>query len=120
MNMMVAKIKDRVKGIINGFDRIVFKGSILPLMKATGAMDFCCSHRIRNKDFKDWAMAQTQQIVEDAKSYSRTHGSVGIVPIPNSKIRKEALAHIHQEQRQIESGLIGVYSALEPCWSYKA
>lgn len=120
MNMMVAKIKDAVKGIISGFDRIVFKGSMLPLMSAKGAMDFCGSHKIRNKDFKDWAMAQTQQIVEDAKSYSRAYGSVGIVQIPNSKVRKEELAHTRQEQHHIDTGLIGVYSALEPCWSYKA
>jgi hypothetical protein len=120
MNMMVTKLKSVVKGIINGFDRIVFKGSMLPLMSAKGAMDFCCSHKIRNKDFKTWAMAQTEQVVQDAKSYAKMHGVVGIIPISTSKIRKEDFARARQAELDITSGLIGVYSCIEPCWSYKA
>jgi len=34
MNRFVAKFRDVVKGILTGFDRIVFKGSILPLARA--------------------------------------------------------------------------------------
>lgn len=120
MNMMLTKIKDTVKGVLAGFDRIVFKGSMLPLMCAKGAMDFCGSHKIRNKDFKEWAMAQTGQIVEDAMSYSSANGSAGIIQIRNSKIRKEQLAHTRQQDQKIDRGLIGVFSAVEPCFSYKA
>ena len=40
MNMFVTKFQNVVKGILNGFDRIVFKGSMLPLMSAKGAMRF--------------------------------------------------------------------------------
>jgi hypothetical protein len=47
MNMFVAKFRDVVKGILTGFDRIVFKGMILPLMDAKGAMSFCRAHSIR-------------------------------------------------------------------------
>ena len=59
MNVFVSKFRDMIKGIITGFDRIVFKGSILPLAHAAGAMSFCQSHGVRNKDFKRWAMEQT-------------------------------------------------------------
>lgn len=120
MNMFVAKFRDIVKGIITGFDRIVFKGSILPLMYAKGAMSFCRTHGIRNKDFKAWAMDQTGQVVASAESYAREHCGHGIIPILSSKIRKEELAHKRQQELGTQSGLIGVYSALESCWSYKA
>lgn len=46
MNIVVAKFRDMVKGIITGFDRIVFKGTILPLAHAGGAMRFCLAHGI--------------------------------------------------------------------------
>ncbi len=39
-NMFVAKFSDVVKRILTGFDRMVFKGSILPLMHPEGAMRF--------------------------------------------------------------------------------
>jgi len=41
----------------------VFKGSMLPLMSAKGAMEFCGSHGIRNKDFKQWATAHARHLL---------------------------------------------------------
>jgi hypothetical protein len=84
MNLFVAKFRDIVKGIMTGFDRIVFKGSILPLMHAKGAMSFCSTHGIRNKDFKSWAMAQTSQVVESAQRYAQEHCGCGIEPIAST------------------------------------
>ena len=120
MNMFVTKFKDIVKGIMTGFDRIVFKGSILPLMNAKGAMSFCQTHGIRNKDFKSWAMEQTSQVVGYAERYAHEHCGCGIQPILSSKTRKEDIAHKRQQESGIDSGLIGVWSATESCWSYKA
>jgi hypothetical protein len=120
MNMFVAKFRNVVKGIMTGFDRIVFKGSILPLMHATGAMSFFQSRGILNKDFKSWAMEQTGQVVQWAERYAQKHCGQGIEPIRSSKIRKEDLAHKRQQESGIPSGLIGVWSAMESCWSYKA
>lgn len=120
MNVFVAKFRDIIKGVITGFDRIVFKGSILPLAHAAGAMSFCQSHRIRNKDFKRWAIEQTGQMVESAEQYAQSHIGRGIKPIFSSKVRKEDVAHARQQEMRIASGLIGVWSATESCWSYRA
>ena len=120
MNVFVAKFREMIKGIITGFDRIVFKGSILPLAHAAGAMSFCQTHGIRNKDFKRWAMDQTALVVDSAQRYAVKHCGRGIQPIVFSKTRKEDLAHKHQQEEHIESGLIGVWSAVESCWSYRA
>ena len=120
MNLFVAKYRDIVKGILTGFDRIVFKGSILPLMYAQGAMNFCKSHGILNKDFKSWAMEQTGQVVGSAERYAQEQCAQGIRPILSSHTRKEEIAHKRQQELNIQSGLIGVYSAIESCWSYKS
>ena len=120
MNMFVAKFRDVIKGILMGFDRIVFKGSILPLMHDIGAMSFCSTYGIRNKDFKSWAMEQTRVVVESAEQYAQAHGRQGIEPIRSSKVRKEDIAHQRQQESGIASGLIGVWPAMESCWSYKA
>ena len=120
INMFVSKFKHVVKGVINGFDRIVFKGSIGSLMYPKGAMDFCARNGIRNKDFKTWALGHTRQVVEDAQRYAHDHGGHDIIPVFASKIRKEEVAHDRQQQLAITTGLIGVWSALESCSSYKA
>ena len=50
MKKLIERFSDLVKGTITGFDRIVFKGFILPLMSAEGAMKFCGYNNILNKN----------------------------------------------------------------------
>jgi len=120
MELFVAKFRDVIKGVITGFDRIVFKGTVLPLAYAKGAMRFCATHGVLNKDFKRWAIEQTRTVVEAAECYARERTGRGIEAIRCSKVRKEKLAHQRQQEQGISSGLIGVWSATESCWSYRA
>lgn len=120
MNTFIQKFAGIVKGILSGFDRIVFKGSILPLMHDRGAADFCRTRGILNKDYKDWMMAQTAKVAGAAEDFCRTHCGTGIAPIHSAKARKEELARQRQREAGIESGPIGVWSATESCYSFKA
>ena len=120
MNVFVSKFQDVIKGMLTGFDRIVFKGTLLPLAHAAGAMSFCRGHGICNKDFKSWVMKHTRDVIASAESYAQTHCGQGIEPIRLSKTRKEDIAHKRQEESGKQSGLIGVWSALESGSSYKA
>jgi hypothetical protein len=109
-----------VKGVISGFDRIVFKGSILPVMHRDGAASFLRRNHVLNKDYKNWMIQQTQRIVEPAEKLAQTIGGQKIIHIPSSSTRKETLARERERQFGMESGLIGVWSATESCLSYKA
>ncbi len=120
MNTFVQKFASIVKGMITGFDRIVFKGSILPLMHEKGVMNFCHSHGILNKEYKPWMLKQTEKLVSDAERYAEEECGSCITPIKSSRIRKEEMARQHQHENQIQSGLIGIWSAIESCHSYKA
>jgi hypothetical protein len=120
MSLFVSKLGHLIKGIITGFDRIVFKGTILPLTNKRGAMSFCAGQGILNKDFKRWAMSQTGTIVGSAETYAREQTGQGIERFISSRVRKEEVAHKRQQELGIESGLIGVWSATESCWSFRA
>jgi len=120
MNTLIHKFSNVINGNISGFDRIVFKGSILPLMHEQGAAGFCSRRGILNKDFKEWMLARTTGIVADAESFSMTNREERIMPINSFKLRKESLAHEHQRRNNIDSGLIGIWSAVESCVTFKA
>ena len=47
MEKLIERFRGLVNGCITGFDRIVFKGFILPLMAAKGAVNF---YRINNNE----------------------------------------------------------------------
>ena len=120
MNTFVQKFASIVKGVITGFDRIVFKGSILPLMNERGVMNFCRSHGILNKGYKSWMLKQTEKLVGPAERYAEEECGSRITSIKSSHIRKEEVARQHQCENRIQSGLIGIWSAIESCYSYKA
>ncbi|MCI5124574.1 MAG: hypothetical protein D3925_08890, partial [Candidatus Electrothrix sp. AR5] len=120
MKAFIDRFSGLVKGVLSGFDRIVFKGLILPLMSASEVMSFLCSKGVLNKDYKNWMVAQTKDIVNTADQYARDNCGAPIVRIPTWRIRKEELAHERQQQERIETGLIGVWSCLESASSYRA
>ena len=120
MKAFINRFSSMVKGTISGFDRIVFKGLILPLMSSTEVMSFCRSKSILNKDYKQWMMEQTARLIENAEQYAKETCGQGINHISTWHIRKEKLAHERQKTEHIEKGLIGVWSCLESGSSYRA
>ena len=120
MDELIDRFSNFVKGCITGFDRIVFKGMFLPLMHAQGAMNFCQTRGILNKDYKDWMMSNTAKLIGDAEQYAKSHCGEGIIAIPTWHIRKEELAHDRQQREGIKQGLVGVWSCLEGGSSYRA
>jgi hypothetical protein len=120
MNTFIQRFSGLVKGVISGFDRIVFKGSILPLSYAEGVTEFCRRRGILNKDYKDWMMAQSAALIESVERYARRESGHPITPIASLHTDKEALARERQRAGRIEKGLVGVWSCVESGASFKA
>ena len=120
MKSFIDRFSNLVKGTISGFDRIVFKGLVLPLMSTSQVMSFCRARGILNKNYKEWIMDQTKSIINGAEQYARNNCGRPVIPIPTWRIRKEKLAHEQQQKEQISTGLIGVWSCLETGSSYRA
>jgi len=120
MGTLSDRIRQSVKGAIQGFDRIVFKGFIRPIMYAAGMQGYLMSQGIKNKDFKAYALEKSKAIVADAEARSKEHLTMPITYIASSHERKEALAHTQQEKLGIKEGLIGVWSCVESCNTYRS
>jgi hypothetical protein len=120
MKKLVARFGKAVKGVLTGFDRIVFKGTILPLAHEDGAMSFLGSRSVLNRDYKKWMLSQTEALVTSVDQYAREQSGRPIAPLSTWRHDKEQLARKRQEQTGIDAGLIGVWSCLEGCWSYRA
>jgi len=120
MSMFLKKFSSLVNGVLSGFDRIVFKGSILPLMHEAGVASFLRGKKIFNKDFKGWMTEQTERIVSHAEEFCQEETGTPITAIRSSKLRKEELARDRQKELEIAEGLLGVWSATEACTTYKA
>ena len=120
MKRLIARLGKAVKGVLSGFDRIVFKGSILPLAYEKGVMSFLLRRKVLNRDYKKWMQTQTDALVKAVDQYARDQCGRPITHLSTWRHDKEQLARKQQEQTGIDSGLIGVWSCLESGWSYRA
>jgi hypothetical protein len=109
-----------VKGVLTGFDRIVFKGSILPLAHEKGAMSFLRWRGVLNKDYKGWIQRQSERLIEAIDRYSRAQCGSGVTHLNSWREDKERLARQRQQALGIESGLLGAWSCLESGRSFRA
>ena len=120
MDTLSNKFGAVVKGVITGFDRIVFKGMLMPIIYATGMQFFLMSRNVLNKDFKGYALEQSRKIVQSAEELSKNRCGSGITYISSYKERKETLAHKRQKENGVKEGLIGIWSCVESCSTFRS
>lgn len=120
MDTLIRRLGGKIKGVIEGFDRIVFKGGIRPLLYVGGASAFLRKRGVLNRDFKPWMIEQSRSIVQAAERLSRARCGVGVEHIGSCHTDKEALVRQRQRRSGIREGLLGVWSCLESCQSYRA
>ena len=120
MKKLIQRLGRAVKGVLTGFDRIVLKGWLRPVAYADGAMSFCRSRGILNKDYKDWMQERTQGLVDAVEEYAQKECGQRIIHLNTWREDKEARARQRQDAEGIDRGLIGVWSCLESGPSFRA
>ena len=120
MDTLSHRFGNKIKGVLEGFDRIVFKGMLSSLCYVAGMQIYLHSQGILNKDYKGWVQEKTAVIIRDAEAYTQSQCGLNIQYLPSIHTRKEALAHEQQMKSGVESGLVGAWSSLESCNTYKA
>ena len=65
VDKLVARYRPAVTAILNGFDRLVFRGTLLPLVMERGMHTLLARVGVRLLDFKQYALA-TSEGVKDA------------------------------------------------------
>ena len=120
MDTLLHKFTGKIKGVIEGFDRIIFKGILQPICFPAGLNNLLLQNKVLNKDFKNWAQNTSATIVQKAEEYSMDQCGSKILFLDSYKTRKEALAHDLQTKSGVESGLIGAFSCVESCHTFKS
>jgi hypothetical protein len=107
-----------VLGVLNGFDRLVFRGHLLNLTHRDGMERLLCTNRVLFKDFKEHCRAQTKELIQaslaEAKRLERP-----IQYLSSCKESKEDRARSIMAKDRVEQGLIAVFKCVEPCWTFR-
>lgn len=117
MERFLKRHHHRLIGVISGFDRMLFRGTLLSIIHSQGMAMYLSSQGVLLKDFGAFAQRVSRKIVHFAEQMARKSERPYIY-LQSSAVSKEDCATRIAERDHIHDGLICVLSCVEPCYSW--
>lgn len=117
MNAFVQRHQDQIIGILNGFDRILFRGTLRSISYVAGLDKFLGASRILLKDFAAFAKRCTDQLAAHAQDVAARAGRPYIY-LACPAVSKEDYARTIAQRDHVTRGLVCVLAAVEPCMTF--
>src|SRR6267378_5735083 len=117
MDSFLQQHADSVTGTVSGWDRLRFRGTLRMLANVTGLANFLSYTGHLFKDFGQYALQLSRQ-VRDASLGAAESAHRPVVHLDSPSVCKEDLAREIAVRDGIQEGLIGVLTAVEPCYSF--
>lgn len=106
----------RVKGVISGWDRLVFRGTLRWLSTAAGLSTYLHGRNILLKDFKDWVGDLTLRVRRSCDAVAEDLG-IRAIYLRSPGTDKEELARTIAKESGIKEGPICMFSVVQPSLS---
>jgi len=114
VNEFVAAHEADVMGVLEGFDRVVFRGTLSSISYPQGMGAFIGSRKVLYKDYGRFAQGLSERLKAHAQETARRQGRP-LVYVASPSASKERIARQIAERDRIDEGLICVLSCVEPC-----
>jgi hypothetical protein len=118
MLRFVQRHAEKVTGVLHGFDRLRFRGTLRNLMFIEGMSEFLWKSKVLLKDFKTYFGGVTQQVKAAIEQTAKQAGRP-LRYLTSSNTDKEAVARKIAADDHVEEGLICVLSCIENCQSFE-
>lgn len=107
-----------ITGVLSGFDRLVFRGTLPPLLWKYGIQTFLSKVSVRGAEFKQYALRTSERVQRAALAEAAQQGRP-VRYLPSSADSKEDLARAVLAEQPIEQGVVCAFSVVEPCMSFQ-
>ena len=118
MELFTERHAAKIRGVLSCYDRVVIRGTCPAIGHARSATAFFYIHQIRIFDYPKWAAPFRDEIRANAEQLARDNG-LEIEFVRRKNFRKEERVKQIVEKRGPHPGLVHIFSAMEPCDSYK-
>jgi hypothetical protein len=118
MLSFLTKFAAVVRGVLSGFDRLFFCGSLRNLSYPRGLQHYLWNNGIPYKDFAAHSQQVTARLEEASLQQARRLGRE-IRYLNSAQHSKEQVARQIAERDRIKSGLICVLRSVDPCMSFQ-
>ena len=117
MKRFIARHADKILGVLSGFDRLVFRGTLRRIAYVDGLGKFLNWRGVLLKDFGAFAETMTGRVRAAAEAEARGLNRP-IVYLQSSREDKEKVALEIAERDGIQEGLIAAIECVEPCVTF--
>lgn len=118
MEQFSAKYRSSIRGVLTGFDRLVFRGYLRGLSFESGMRSYLNSQKVLLKDFKGFVEGVTERVTKASMEPVQAAGRQ-IVYLPSAKTNKEEMARGIMREQGITEGPICLLSSVELCHGYE-
>jgi hypothetical protein len=117
MQRFIQRFADNITGVLSGWDRVRFRGTLRRIANLRGMGSFLYERSVLLKDFKGWALGLTQTLRRGAERMAEEN-SLKIHHVSSSSVRKEDLARLLAGKRWEQVGLSSILSCTELCRTF--
>ena len=117
MRQFIQRHQDQMLGVLSGFDRMRFRGTLRLLTSVGGMMGYLSLVGVLIKDFMGYAEELTKRLRQTTEENAQA-ASRPVRYLPGATRKDELIEKIRREEGHTADGLIAVLSTLENCYSY--
>jgi hypothetical protein len=117
MERFLERHAGRIVGVLSGFDRVLFRGTLRSISHLTGMDMFLSSQRVLYKDFGAYVNKLSEQLKTHAAMVAERAGRP-LRYVASCEESKEEIARKILEQDRVEEGLVCVLTCVEPCQTF--
>lgn len=117
MNDFVQRHQDSVIGVLGGFDRVLFRGTLRSISYGDGVDRFLGAVGVKYKDFGSFALGLSERLKKHAEGIAHAAGRPFLY-LPGGRQPKQDVATAIAERDGIVEGLVCVLRCVEPCMSF--
>lgn len=117
MERFVTRHHDRIAGILTGFDRMRFRGTLRSISNVKGLYIWLSQRGVLLKDFGRYAAQLSAQVTAHAHAIAAEFERP-FEYLPSWKIRKEDRARAIMARDGVREGLVAIFSSVEGCRSF--
>ncbi len=114
----IAQHGDKIIGVLHGFDRLLFRGTLLGLVHQAGFQLFLNVVQVLRKNFGSFLQQATERLQDASLRTAREQGRP-VIYLPSSRTDKEAQARAVATRDKVDQGLVCVLTCVEPCTSFQ-
>jgi hypothetical protein len=117
MKQFITKYGPSIRGVLSGFDRLVFRGGLNIVSNLRGMLRYLSYTGVMLKDYTKHVEAMSERIKETTRALAKARG-IADVYLNSPSENKEARAKQIAAEKGIKEGPICVLSSVEMCYTF--